>query len=279
MPKTCVVYHLDADGFGAAFAAWKSLGNVDVEYMRANYGDVIPEMDPSTSIFILDMSFPRQILLKMRETYASVMVLDHHETAKKDLEGLDFVKFDMTKSGAVIAWEHFNPGKPLPEILAYVQDRDLWKFNLPHSKEVNAAIQSRPTNFEDWDEMATKGASGIEELRTEGEAILRSQKMMVEIVCKEAYTHYVPGGFIIPMVNASFLWSEIVNRLLEMYPDAPFAASWYMRKDHKVCVQLRARPDTFDVGAYARNYGGGGRNDTAGFIQDVKWMRDMEFIP
>jgi len=35
---------------------------------------------------------------------ADVVVLDHHQTAQKALEGLNFAHFDMTKSGAVLAW-------------------------------------------------------------------------------------------------------------------------------------------------------------------------------
>ena len=69
----------------------------------------------------------------------STRVLDHHATAAEDLAGLPFVTIDLDRSGAVLAWEHFHPGRPVPLLLRYVQDRDLWRWALPRSREVNAA--------------------------------------------------------------------------------------------------------------------------------------------
>jgi len=46
----------------------------------------------------------------------------------------------MQHSGAVLAWQYFMPNEPVPDLLRYVEDQDLWNWKLPHSDAVNAAI-------------------------------------------------------------------------------------------------------------------------------------------
>jgi hypothetical protein len=41
------------------------------------------------------------------------------------LAGLPSVTIHLDKSGTVLAWEHFDHGRPVPLLLRYVQDRDL----------------------------------------------------------------------------------------------------------------------------------------------------------
>ena len=64
-----------------------------------------------------------------------LIVLDHHKTAMEELQpllddpesGITGV-FDMGRSGAALAWQYLANKKPLPELLQYVEDRDLWRF-------------------------------------------------------------------------------------------------------------------------------------------------------
>ena len=112
-----VLYHKNCmDGKGAAYAAWKKFGE-SAKYIEVNYGEPVPEMTDASEIYILDFSYPKDVLYKMAET-AKVVVLDHHKTAQADLEGVEFAKFDMTKSGAVLAWEYFHPNSPTPMSLS-----------------------------------------------------------------------------------------------------------------------------------------------------------------
>jgi len=133
--KTYVLYHESCpDGAAAAWAAWRQFGS-NAEYFPVNYGKPMPVMEDGAEIYVLDFSYPRQQLIDLAKRSTLVTVLDHHATAEKDLAGLEMelrskmdnphkIHFDMTKSGAVLAWEHFFPDVPVPEILAYIQDRD-----------------------------------------------------------------------------------------------------------------------------------------------------------
>ena len=95
--------------------------------------------------------------------------------------GTHFARFDMGRSGAVLAWDYFfggpSTGRPRPWIVEYVQDRDLWAWKLPRSKEVSAYLRSLEANFsisspdangdgiqnllEPFDPMAMAGARGL----------------------------------------------------------------------------------------------------------------------
>ena len=98
-----VIYHSGCyDGFCAAWIFWRQFPKA--EFVPANYGDDPPDVR-GKSVFVVDFSYPRETLLRMNEESSSLVVLDHHRTAQKDLEGLDFCTFDMTKSGGRLAWE------------------------------------------------------------------------------------------------------------------------------------------------------------------------------
>jgi len=199
--KPLVVYHRGCmDGAAAALAAWLRFGD-EAEYRPANYGDPAPTDDEvrGRDVYVLDFSYPRAELVRMNAAQMSIdklIIVDHHKTAQADLAGLDTGQaglrctFDISKSGAVLAWEHFhNPVSighefDVPELFAYVQDRDLWRWELPHSKAVSAALGASGalTDFRAlipiYNDCRFSPIS--ESLMQDGAAILRAERLMVE---------------------------------------------------------------------------------------------------
>ena len=258
MSKPHILFHAQcADGFGGAFAAWKALGD-GAEYVPVQYGDPAPDLPADAPLTLVDFSYDRETILALAERHPSIVVLDHHKTAQEALTGLDFAVFDMDKSGAVLAWEHFHPGRRVPSLLEYVQDRDLWRFALPMSREVSAAIWSYPMDFEVW------GSFHVARLAREGETILRYMEQQAAMICSQAFLDEI-GGYGVPVVNATSLWSEVGEELLRLHPDAPFAASYYDTGSGVRKWSLRSVGD-FDVSAVAKQFGGGGHRNAAGFV-------------
>lgn len=278
--NTYILYHASCyDGFGAAWAAWKKFGD-SAKYVAVQYGKPMPELSDGADIFIVDFSYPRQELLSLKARMNSLVVLDHHKTAQQDLEGLDFAIFDMDKSGAVLAWEYFHPGKPVPKLLEYVQDRDLWQWKLAQSREFSAAIQSYKMDFELWEELSWRAMVSSRRIADEGEAILRWQQQKIEAAISHAVWMKI-GGHQVPVVNATQLMSEICNRLCKVYSDAAFAACYFDDKDGNRQWVLRSVGE-FDVSSIAKQYGGGGHRNAAGFqtpapIMDLTlWAWNLE---
>lgn len=85
-------YHAGCwDGFCAAWLCrnvWPA-----ANYVPVQYGNPAPYTNGKPTL-IVDFSYPRDVLLEMRE-HCDLTVLDHHKTAKDELADLDFCVFDM----------------------------------------------------------------------------------------------------------------------------------------------------------------------------------------
>ena len=264
MQKVAVLYHNDADGFGAAFACWKAHDpEENIFFCPVQYGQPVPKL-PATveELFIVDFSYDRATCEALSGKYR-LTILDHHKTAEKELQGLPYAFFDMHRSGAVMAWDFFfsADGTPMPRILSYVQDRDLWRFDLPDSEEVNLYIAAMPQTFHAWN-MFSLDAAVIG-----GKAIKAFRDSQVERACRNVRWEEI-GGYKVPVLNLSDNISEVGNQLCRKFPEAEFSASYCDRADGKRSYSLRSIGE-FDVSAIAKQFGGGGHRNAAGFTRDA----------
>ena len=160
----------------------------------------------------------------------------------------------MDRSGAMMAWQFFHTSPP-PELIRYIQDRDLWTRSLPGSDEFTVALQSYPQDFAVWDKLT------VPQLIEEGRHIHRYYRGRVEDAKAKAFRAEI-GGYIVPVVNASgWLASDVAGELSE---GEPFAALYYDEGEWRN-YSLRSRGDGIDVSEIARRYGGGGHRNAAGF--------------
>ncbi len=254
-----VIYHADCtDGFGAAYSAWKCLGN-RAEYYACKHGTPPPDVT-GKNVVILDFSFNNATTKKMIESAENLLVIDHHKSAVVELHDIPNTRFDMTKSGAMLSWEFFHPGKEHPKFIGYIEDRDLWKWELPYSKEFAAAFDMVPFEFEEFEKF--EDDSVFDDAVKRGSYILAYSKTVVKKVCEKAQPRKMDGKEVL-VVNASHWMSEIGSRLA---PDCDFALIWYWDHEAKhTKVSLRAFHDTVDVAEVSKKFGGGGHRKAAGF--------------
>ena len=269
-----VIYHGNCyDGVTAAYVCWLMFKD-NAEYIPFNYSDSAPDVT-GLDVVIVDFSFKRGVILKMKEQANSLLILDHHKTAEAELQGLDYAIFDMNRSGAGLTWDYYfgdqlisQPSQNRPILVDYIEDRDLWRFQRKNSKEVNALFQSYDIELKTWIEEVSKlDERPFEQLVSEGTAILRKQNSLVKAICANAELRNLPqpDGHINagPYVQTSVLMSEVCDEMIKNF-DSNF--SWYSfrRKDGKIQYGLRSRGD-FDVSAIAKRFGGGGHKNAAGF--------------
>lgn len=214
------------------------------------------------------------------------------------------VYFRRDQSGAMMAWMHFNPNYQVPaasaqdrafirhalgmdhgrldmeavELVRYVEDRDLWRFALPQSREVNAWIFSHPYDLAEWDELAY--VLNRDELKSfairEGRAIERKHFKDIKEFAALAVTDMLIGGRLVAAVNCPYHWgADMGHHLLAEYPAIPFAATWYERSDGRRVFGLRSRKGSdVNVAEIAKAYGGGGHPNAAGFDMPSGWAGD-----
>lgn len=273
MKKIQVWYHDDADGFGAAFAIWKAYkeyyDRFALEFTAVNYGQPTPQIgEGCDTLLIVDFSYSLEIMKELRSKVGTILVIDHHKTAQKELQ--DFLPsiFNMDKSGCVLTWEYFfGTTPPVPDILSYVQDRDLWKFELYNSEAINAYIYTLPFDFEVWNKFDTSVAM------ESGKAILSYRDSIIDRTVNNA-TLIGVYGLKVPIVNASCLQSEIGNKMCEVYK-APFSISYVDRIREGIRTYSLRSSGEYDVSVLAKQFGGGGHKGAAGF--SVKLTDDSNY--
>ena len=253
---TVVLYHADcADGFGAAWALWKKYPAA--RYVAVKHGQPPPEGLDGAHVVMVDFSYRREVIERLAHSAASFLILDHHVTAQAALAGLPYAYFDVKKSGAVLAWEWAH-AEPVPWLLQYVQDKDLWKWRLPHSREMNAALASYPFDFHVWEGLTR------DVLEVEGRAILRREHSLIDKIVEESVLVEFEGETV-PAVYSPVMTSQIGERLCQGFP---FCIIWHER-DGLRYFSLRSKPGTADVSAIAFHYGGGGHVNAAGFSRPI----------
>jgi len=135
-----VIYHANCtDGFGAAYAAWKLLGD-RAEYFAAKHGEPPPDV-AGKNVVVLDFSYDNTTTKRLMKEAKSFLIIDHHKSAVVELHDISCTRFDMNHSGAMLAWKFFHPGKEPPRMIKFIEDRDLWKWEIPYSKEFSAAFR------------------------------------------------------------------------------------------------------------------------------------------
>ena len=178
-----VIYHAKcSDGMGAAYAAWKLLGN-RAEYIPCAHGNPPPDVK-GKNVAILDFSFPNAVTKQMIEDANSLIIIDHHKSAMVELHDISETIFDMNNSGASMAWLWFHPDKSVPKFIQYITDRDLWKFELPYSKEFSRAFDMVPFDFEDYEKF--EDDSVFDDAVKRGSYILAYTKTVVKTLMEKA---------------------------------------------------------------------------------------------
>jgi oligoribonuclease NrnB/cAMP/cGMP phosphodiesterase (DHH superfamily) len=278
-----------------------------VDAWPANYGDSIPgALSAEDVVYILDFSYTFDQMVELCSKVRHVFIVDHHKTVKEMfakllLTGIEnlTVFFDTERSGAVLTHSFVQclldgkmqmlvdtgPSKLpvilescVPNLFQYVQDRDLWDWNLPYSKEINAYIYSMPYNYGTWDQLyltlQTNAVYVDSPFVQAGAAILRHTSQQVKKAVEWSRSTFLPtsgcdilGAHVkTRIVNTSVLHSEIGNALCEQF-DIPFSVTWFQRPDKKFQYSLRSIGD-FDVSDIAKCYGGGGHKNAAGFVTE-----------
>lgn len=291
------------DGFAAALVA--KMRFPEATLIGLNHGQTeidVAEQSRGKDVLMVDFSLrTREENIAVYNASKSFKIYDHHKTAQAELAGLPFAVFDMNRSGCQITWDelfgkydrHFydsgheiriGPGRKyigMPEVqrpwwIDFVGDRDLWKHELPESREINSFIMTLPFTETAWRVLESMTAK---EAATLGSGALAHVQHYVREVVEHRAMGTIDSGILgisvsgrhtpiklkytVAVVNAPYLnISEIGNILATDY--ANIGMGWFERGDGKIQFSLRSNGE-IDVSDIARLYGGGGHKNAAGF--------------
>lgn len=286
-----VLYHRNPvkgfclDGLGAYYAAHTTFKD-RAEYIPVVYGKPFPLTDgevEDSEIYILDFSYGRDILEHVNSLAKKLVVLDHHKTARDNLEGLSYAELDMESSGCVMAWRYFNPDTSCPQLLSHIEDYDLWRFELPHTREIIHGLTyklNEVLNDKKRIDIIVSYTYAVSEFRKNYNlselydigkiincTVTNNHKKIIEsgkVAITEFHDHRV--GLYNCNENVSEM-GEAINNSATLHVD--FALLYSVTAENNVVFDLRSKKHhdgtSIDVGEIAKSMGGGGHRNAAGF--------------
>jgi oligoribonuclease NrnB/cAMP/cGMP phosphodiesterase (DHH superfamily) len=279
-PRPLVIYHARcADGFGAALAAWLFYEG-QAEFLPCNHGDMktpadIPDVD-GRAVYILDFSFDAEILREVEQRAAKLVMLDHHKSAAEKLTGFacrcGVVHFDMAHSGARLAWDFFQASQPTPDLVRYIEDRDLWNWAYPESAGFLAALDMEAMEFKRWAEIAAFTPEQTAAFMARGQAMDEKFCKLAEDIAAQAEPVEF-NGLTGLMVNAPGVFHSLIGDMLAKQ-SGTFALMWSANKKGLIKVGLRSRSD-FNCIPLAESMGGGGHAQACGFRMGVERLPEL----
>lgn len=284
-------------------------------------------LDKEVVVFI-DFCPTTQELLVLVEKGCKVFVFDHHKSQKDkytfaNIDGskLEQVQYyyDASKAGCGIALEAFIDIKyfnaefytKLKFVSDYAEDRDLWKFELELSKEINAGlylmlktmgIEKDPEKIyqlldgklldeselfiqrfkelklsEDWNKYFGKFSNtlteiGLSKLGYDGDFV----NQIFGAAERGKVLKVFIGGIEMFVLNNSNLVSEVGNKLTELdYPSCQYFIVAEPLKEPELVLSFRSIDDLPDVSKAAVKLGGGGHRNACGATLKVSQLEDL----
>lgn len=265
--KTLIIYHDNCpDGFASALAAKMALGDAAELAPYGHEEKRLPNFEGRRAVF-LDCCPPREALLQARAQSKSLLVLDHHKSAREDCGDLGCCRFDMDRSGAGMSWDYFFPGEKRPWLFEHVQDRDLWRFELPGTRAFCQALDALPRDFETWLAVARMDEEQKAEFLKKGEAMLEQFEYQCQQIAQSATLADFLGNRVWAL-NAPHAFADRCGEILYERGDADYALIWSSKDLRSAKLSMRSKIP-FDVSVVATRLGGGGHAQAAGAMMGL----------
>lgn len=289
MNALCVYHAPCQDGFAAAWVVRRALKG-EVDFQPGVHGEKITEYANRHVIFV-DFCPPQAELEKIIDEALHVTVIDHHKTcclaSVSMIRISDRRKFDWSfgneLAGCMATWRWFFDEEQAPKVLQHINDRDLWKFDMPGTREVCTALFSYPYDFQVWDEFmlgidvgaGPRGEKhwtvtdwGVSKLREEGKVLERKHWQDISTLLPIATQMQEIAGYRVPVANLPpTMVSDAAN---ELSKGQQFAACYYDTPGWRN-YSLRSTQTGLDVSEIAKQFGGGGHARAAGFRIRAEW--------
>lgn len=271
-----------SDGFCAAYIAQKRYPEAKIIFLDhgADHTEVLKECE-QRDVLMLDFSLrTREENDELAASTRSFQIYDHHKTAQAVLEGAPYAVFDMKRSGAGLTWDYLF-GKDMnvwsqvvpiggidrPWWVSYTEDRDLWNWKLPNSREVCAYLRTLEFTKEAWDDLENMDNIAA---AFKGEGSLAHINHYVREAVKQAQTG-VLQGYRTAVLNVPYLnCSEVGNELAKTHD---VSLTYFENASGTYQFSLRSASE-IDVSEIAKVFGGGGHKNAAGFQLSLEKGRE-----
>jgi len=282
--KLIVAHKNCMDGLAAAaiMAKLYEKNNQPYKVHFQNYGDSVEPITDSScdDLVFVDFSLPREQMIDIASSFTTILVLDHHKTAETALAGIETdiphidVIFDMGKSGAMIAADYYEMiecERPYKcDIISYISDRDLWKWELPGSHEINEGLRALVdlNDIESFNKVVDQYMSDSTYIKQVGMILIDKKDKEVAKAINKVHSIYLNGELFMGTNTTAYI-SEIGNAICHKY-ELPSATYTISGCGTKVWWSLRSLDNLPDVSLTAKALGGGGHRNACGFETSIE---------
>ena len=277
------IYHKDCvDGTTAAAVLLRKFPDITLFPLHHSYES--PEVEPivaaaggSSDVYMVDCALGVEELLEEGNT---ITIIDNHIEVKDNLEALDSANdhvtfiFDEEKSEASLTWASLFPDEEKPEIIKFVEDSDLWQWELGEdTKYVNNYLSILVNNPQEILKLFDNAA--LEEVKIKGKAISDYVDFNVTKLTEGRKPLNIRvGPHEIPAYNVTTHVSSVGSNLSR---DLDKAVGLYTITGEIVRLEFRSKehhnPTSYEL---ARQLGGGGHRDSA--VAEVPISAFLEMI-
>ena len=278
--KFAILTHDDFDGFacGALMRHYlrTEINATEIETFHVQYGGNVPEELKDISeknIIILDFSYDYETTKTLFEKSAGFFMLDHHDI---DPRINDIIGTYLFKGGSAVGHLHdllYGVGSSRSRLTVFADDYDSWTHNLPGSKYINYVLvtNKKGRDVELMDNLYTNNFL-LENMIDAGEKFIQAvhEKCAYLFKNKNKYNTFNIDGVDTVWINNSdtdnrSIYAEQIMKYLEVK-----TAVVYCIFHDGVLFNVRSIEGGLDAGEFARQHGGGGREQTAAFKLPLK---------
>lgn len=306
--KTLILYHNDLDGLTSAlgFAYNDYLETVsrdipdykelrkyyffyEVHYGMDNIFEILDkhniDINRFNSVVIVDFSFSKKVMSEFLDKFKEKMIwIDHHKNIMHEMSDLEIKGLrDTNHSASVLVWKYFNKEPSL--FSQYIQDMDIWIWQLPDSKDILQYIdylylqiyrKDKEKEFEIINDFIKFFNNDY--FKKQFSNFKEHGKLMNDYINIKAKDDISTGKIITFdgiksfVVNSQFkagYISELIFTLPD-YQDVELIIVWYRyygkQEDQKDFDKVSLRSKNIDCSIIAKKYGGNGHPKASGFV-------------
>ena len=285
----------DLDGISCAVVANVVFGDENVDYEICGYGNVNEKISAYLEnkeyadydkTYITDISVSREIAEKINQCKKTFRLLDHHKTAEflNTYEWATVIvqnKDDIKECGTSLLYqelykeEAYN-GNELGNFVEMVRQYDTWEWKQTQNdlpKKLNDIFGI--IGYKDFiDYYSNNYYKSIEEFANmfpdKFMELLKYKRREIDLAIDEKLKKVkIKGDYAIVLCDRKDLTSELGSKILDQFENINYVMLVYDGG-----VALRSVSD-FDVSEIAKQYGGGGHKNAAGFIHN-EWYKFLK---
>ena len=277
--RRVMVTHRDLDGVACGIIGKAAYPELEVFY--ENYDTVDKRLEEVLKslldnkefgiVYITDLSPKQQHIVDMLDKFntgdaRSVLLLDHHQTAKDRLKDYSWANFKTDCCGAMILFDWLMGCTCAPRVQRFrvfiklVNDYDMWHHNYPESRLLNYLLAAMGMELF-IKRCLTRPADYINET---DDLLIKIHMQKLEKYCKRSLEtmveHRDEYGYRVGVVFCENHYASEVGHYILSRADLDYVAMIDMRR---MSVSMRSKK--VDIGKIAEAKGGGGHKLSAGY--------------